>query len=132
MDTAHAFRTAMAAHRAADAAALLAPDVVFASPVVYGAYHGRDQVLPILDAVTNVIGHFAYGATYRSDDGGVILAFSGTVGGRDLEGVDILRFDAAGSISELRVMMRPLSGLTALQQAMAERLQAPDAATGDG
>jgi hypothetical protein len=51
-----------------------------------------------------------------------VLVFKARVGDRDLDGVDILRFDGDGRIAELIVMVRPMSAVTALAEAMAARL----------
>ncbi|MDQ2839301.1 MAG: nuclear transport factor 2 family protein [Actinomycetota bacterium] len=116
------FRTAMGCHRVADVEDLLAPDVVFHSPVVHRPYRGRDQLMPVLYAVSVVLEDFAYGETYRSEDDGHVLAFSARVGDRRIDGVDIITVDGHGLISELTVMMRPFSGLSALRDAMAAQL----------
>ena len=78
--------------------ALMADDVVFHSPIVFAAYHGRDAVAPILQAVATVFEDFRYTAEYGSPDGHV-LAFSAMVGDRALDGVDILRVVDGGSPS---------------------------------
>jgi hypothetical protein len=114
-----------AAHRADEAEPLLAPDITFRSPVVHRPYEGRDQVMPILHAVACALEDFRYGTTYTADDGGTVLAFSGRVGGLDLEGIDLLSFDDAGGIDGLTVYIRPLSALTALREAMVAQLAPP-------
>ena len=43
---------------------------------------------------------------------------------RELDGVDVLRFSDDGLISELMVMVRPMSGMHALAAAMQARLEA--------
>ena len=116
------FGTAMAAGRVAEVEPLLAPGVVFHSPVVHRPYHGPDQLMPVLWAVAAVLEDFAYGVTYRSDGDGHVLAFSARIGDRTIEGVDIITLDAGGLIAELTVMMRPFSGLAALRDAMAAKL----------
>ena len=50
--------------------------------------------------------------------------FAARVGDKTLEGWDYLKLDGDGLITELTVMVRPLSGLIALAQAMGERLAA--------
>lgn len=122
MTAADRFGAAMAAHRPAAVEELLAPDVVFHSPVVHRPYRGRDQLMAVLHAVSAILEDFAYGETYRSDGGGHVLAFSGRIGDRSVEGVDIIALDAAGLINELTVMLRPSSGLSALRDAMAAKL----------
>ena len=53
-----------------------------------------------------------------------MLAFSARIGDRRLDGIDLLRFDEAGRVSEMAVYIRPLSGLNALAEAMQRRLTA--------
>jgi hypothetical protein len=99
----------------------LAPDVTFISPIVFQPYHGRDAVGLVLAAVMQVFTDFRYVAEYASA-GGHVLRFHTRVGGRDLDGVDILTFDASGLIAEFTVMVRPYSAATALREAMAAAL----------
>jgi SnoaL-like domain len=99
---------------------LLARDVVFHSPIVYADYHGREQVVPILQAVSVVFEDFRYVAEY-SAEGGHVLEFAARVGDRALDGVDILRI-ADGQITEFTVMVRPYSAATALRDRMAAML----------
>jgi len=51
--------------------------------------------------------------------------FKARVGDKQLQGWDYLRLDDEGLVTELTVMVRPLSGLMALAQAMMERLRTP-------
>ncbi len=50
--------------------------------------------------------------------------FEANVGDRELQGVDILRFNDEGRISEMTVMVRPMSGLQAVAEQMGKRLEA--------
>lgn len=101
--------------------AVLAPDVVFRSPAVHAPYAGREVVTVILAAVIEVFEDFRYVARVGSGDDEV-LRFAARVGDREIDGVDIVHYDGDGLVSELSVMIRPLSGLQAVQQAMAARL----------
>lgn len=99
----------------------LAPDVVFRSPAVYKPYEGRDAVGALLAAVFTVFEDFRY--TAQIDEGDrEVLVFEARVGDREVQGVDILRFGDDGLVAELTVMIRPMSGLLALANAMQERL----------
>jgi len=104
----------------------LAPDVRFFSPVVFSAYEGRDVVGTILaEGAMKVFEDFSY--VHRLEDPEervATLIFKATVRGRALDGLDLLRFDSDGLIAELKVMVRPLSGLDALKAAMGERFEA--------
>jgi hypothetical protein len=51
------------------------------------------------------------------------LIFAARVGDRQVDGLDLLRFDPDGRVRELMVMVRPMSGLNALAEAMARRFE---------
>ena len=106
---------------------LLTEDVVFRSPVVHKPYEGRDMVKVLLGAVVQVFEDFRYLDQVEGDDRAVLI-FEARVGDRELQGVDILRFADDGRVSELTVMVRPMSGLNALAEEMQRRLQAAGAA----
>ena len=105
--------------------ALLADDVVFRSPVVFKPYEGRDTVMVVLTAVSQVFEDFTYtreiGAPGARDHA---LVFQAHIGDRQLEGCDFLHTDENGLIDEFVVMVRPLSGAHALAEAMAAKLAA--------
>jgi hypothetical protein len=105
----------------------LAEDVVFRSPVVYKPYEGRDATMFVLSAFFQVFEGFAYVDALEGDSTAALI-FRARVGDRELEGLDHLSFDADGRIAELRVMVRPMSGMRALAEAMREELEAAGAA----
>jgi hypothetical protein len=104
----------------------LAEGVRFFSPVVFSSYEGRDVVGTILaEGAMKVFEDFSY--VHRLEDPQqrvATLIFKANVGGRALDGLDLLRFDGEGLIEEMKVMARPLSGLNALAAAMGERFEA--------
>jgi hypothetical protein len=102
---------------------LFAEDVSFRSPVVFKPYEGREAIAMILGAVVQVFEEFRYTDQIESSDTAVLM-FEARVGDRELNGVDILRFDADGRIRELIVMVRPMSGVNALAEAMQAKLAA--------
>ena len=123
MSTAASFRAAVQRGDVEAAAQLLAPDVVFHSPVTFHPFVGRDTVSGLLALVAQTFEDFRY--TDELDaDGAHALIFRASVAGRELEGIDLLRFDADGLISDFSVMLRPLSGLLPFAEAMAEKAQA--------
>jgi len=122
----NAFRAAAEAKDFAAGAELFAEDVTFNSPVVFQPYEGRDALAMLLTAVVRVFEDFRYVAQTETDDVAVLM-FEASVGDRDLQGVDILRFDDAGLIAELTVMVRPMSGMHALAEAMKAQLEAAGA-----
>jgi hypothetical protein len=96
----------------------------FVSPAVFKPYEGRDAMRAVLGAVVQIFEDFRY--TDQIEDGATaILMFEARVGDRELNGVDILRFEPDGKIRELMVMIRPLSALNAVVEGMAEKLGIP-------
>jgi hypothetical protein len=102
---------------------LIAEDVVFNSPVVYKPYQGRDAVAMLLAAVVQVFEDFRYTDQVETGEAAA-LAFSARVGDRELQGIDFLHFDEDGRVNEMAVYVRPMSGVNALAEAMAKRLDA--------
>jgi ketosteroid isomerase-like protein len=100
---------------------LFADRASFRSPVVFKPYEGREAIAVILGAVVEVFEDFRYTDQIESGDTAALL-FEARVGDRELNGVDVLRFDAEGRIAELMVMVRPMSAVTALAEAMQTKL----------
>ncbi len=119
----HPFGAALQAGDVDAAVALLRDDVVFRSPVAYQPHHGRRAVAPILHAVSRVFSDFRYvreiGATDATDHA---LVFRARVGELEIEGCDFLHLDENGWIDELTVMVRPLTAVRALADAMNTQL----------
>jgi hypothetical protein len=105
---------------------VLAEDVVFRSPAVFKAYEGREAVLGLLTLVGQVFEDFEY-LDELHGDGSEALIFKARVGDREINGLDYVHLDDEGLVSELWVMIRPLSGLLALAEAMQKKLEAAGA-----
>lgn len=118
------FVDAVEAKDLAAQSATLHPDVVFRSPAVFTPYVGREATMTILTAVMGVFEDFRYLGRFQTGDEH-ILRFTARVGGRELEGVDILRVGEDGLVTELTVMIRPLKGLIAVVEAMGKALATP-------
>ena len=117
------FREAVEARDLAALEATLAEDVVFRSPAVYKPYEGRPATMVILTAVMRVFEDFRYVRETASADGrDHVLVFEATVKGKQLEGVDVLHLADDGLVDDLRVLVRPLSGLNGLVEAMGEAI----------
>jgi hypothetical protein len=119
----HPFGQAIEAHDVEAAAAVLADDVVFKSPVVFRRYVGKDAVGAVLAAVSRVFEDFSYEAELASEDGRHhALMFRARVGDKELEGCDFLHHGEDGLVDEFTVMVRPLSAAMALRDRMAAEL----------
>ena len=115
----HPFRSAVEARDVDGVLALVSPDVVFNSPVVFRPYHGREALGVILRAVMRVFEDFHYEREIGAEGAGdQALVFRARVGDRELQGCDFLHIGQDGLIDELTVMVRPRSAALALAEAM--------------
>jgi len=122
----HPFRSAIEARDLDAATALLREDVVFRSPVVFAPYHGREAMRRILEAVLAVFEDFRYvreiGADIETGAHDHALVFEARVGDKQIEGCDFIQLDEEGAIRAFTVMVRPMSGMLALAEAMKAKL----------
>ena len=106
-----------------DLASLLHADATFRSPMAFKPYASAAAVNLILTTVFGVFEDFEYHRELASDDGlSAVLEFSARVGDKQLKGIDLIRFDANGLITDFEVMIRPMSGLAALGEQMGQRI----------
>ena len=118
-----AFRAAVEAQDLEALRATLHPEVTFRSPAVFKPYEGVDTVMELLRHVTQVFEDFEY-TDELDGDGTHALIFRARVGDKEVQGLDHLTLDDDGLVTQLVVMLRPLSGLIAVAEAMAARLEA--------
>lgn len=104
-------------------AALLADDVVFHSPVVHTPQRGRLPATQYLSAALMILGNdsFRYVREIRGAQD-ALLEFELELDGVQVNGVDLIRWNDAGQITDFKVMVRPLKAIQAVQQKMAELL----------
>jgi hypothetical protein len=101
---------------------LLAEHIVFRSPFVQSPIPGREATLLVLTTVVRIFENFRY---YRSFIGGphdVALEFGANIGKWQLKGIDLIRFNASGEMTEFEVMVRPIKALAALGEEMGNRI----------
>jgi hypothetical protein len=122
-DTAARFRAAVEGDDLDAVGELLAPEIVFHSPVTFHPFIGRDTVRRLIGEVAQVFEDFRYTDEAASGDLHALI-FRAAVGDREIEGLDLLRIDSDGLIADFTVMLRPLSALVPFAQAMAERVAA--------
>jgi hypothetical protein len=105
---------------------LLADDVVFYSPILHTPQRGREATTTYVRAANQALpgdggeggeGGFRYTKQVLAGDVAV-LEFETTVQGKYVNGVDIIRCDEDGRIVELRVMIRPLQAVNAVNESM--------------
>jgi limonene-1,2-epoxide hydrolase len=112
-------RTALEARDLDAAVALLAPDVVFRSPIVHKPYQGPEAVRALLEGVMAIFEDFRYERVIGAPDAADhALVFAARIGDRELQGCDFLHENGDGQIDEFVVMVRPITGALALADAM--------------
>ena len=121
----HPFRAAVERGDVDALPGLLAEDVVFLSPVAFTPYTGRAMVGAILRGVARVLDDLRYVREMADPSGrDHALMFTARIGAREVHGCDFLRANDAGLIEELCVMVRPMTGMRALADAMAAQFDA--------
>lgn len=118
----HPFRKAVEERDEKAIQAMLAETVVFTSPVAFKPYVGKPITSAILRGVLRVFENFRY-VREIGDPGGrdhALVFETGIAGapGVTITGCDFLRWNDDGLIDDFMVMVRPLSGATALSEAM--------------
>jgi hypothetical protein len=88
---------------------MLHPQVIFKTPLYLKPRIGADLVSAILASASNIFENFTYHREWISKDGlDFALEFSATVEGKDIRGLDLIKFDQDGKIIEFEVMLRPV------------------------
>jgi hypothetical protein len=105
--------------------ALLADEAVFYSPVVHTPQVGKTITKQYLVAAFHVFFNesFRYVRELRGDRD-AILEFEVNLDGITINGVDMIKWNEAGKITEFKVMLRPLKAVNLIHQKMAETLKA--------
>lgn len=89
---------------------LLADDVTFHTPVDAMPLRGKEAFVASLRQSFGIFENFEYAREFVGDEGHV-LEFRGRVGDAAFTGIDIIRLDAAGKVTDLVVMIRPMSAM---------------------
>ena len=103
---------------------LLAEDAVFHSPVVHKPQVGKALTKMYLAAAFQVFGNdsFRYVRELRTERDAV-LEFELELDGIRINGVDMIRWNDAGQITDFKVMLRPLKAVNLIHEKMAAMLQ---------
>ena len=106
-----------------------ADDAVLHSPITFQPFAGKAAIRQLLAIIMEVFQEFRYTDELDAADGTKALIFAAKVRDRDVQGIDLLRFNAAAQIVDLTVMVRPRSAMEALLAEVAPRLAAAQQAT---
>ena len=121
----HWHRVAEAGSTIEDLTDILAEDAVFHSPVVHTPQEGRAKVVAYLSAAGKVLGNESFRYVREVVDGNnAILEFTNELDGIQINGVDMIRFDNDGKITDFKVMVRPMKAMNKVWDMMGAQLQA--------
>ena len=101
-----------------------ADGAVLHSPITFKPFEGKEAIARLLDILMQVFQDFRYTDELTAEDGTKALIFRTRVGDRDVEGLDLIRFDDTGRIVDFTVMLRPRSAVEALLKEVSSRLMA--------
>ena len=103
--------------------ALLADEAVFLSPVVHTPQRGKAITTRYLAAALEVLGNseFRYVEQWIGPSSAA-LEFTTAIDGVEVNGVDIIGWNAEGRIDRFKVMIRPLKAIEVVRQRMAAAL----------
>ncbi len=127
MSAAEKFRAAVESGDLRAGLRLFDPDVRFFSPVKFQPFEGIEVVGALFNVLQRTFQDFRYVGqlTGRGEegDGGPevethMLHFRTTVNGRSVEGIDLLQLNDRDLISTFTVMIRPLSALRTVSEAI--------------
>jgi SnoaL-like domain len=103
--------------------AMLADDAVFHSPVVHTPQAGKAKVFAYLHAAAHVLGNDSFHYVREIVDGDTaMLEFALELDGVQVNGVDIIHWNATGQIDDFKVMVRPLKAVNKVWEKMGEML----------
>lgn len=103
---------------------LLDDEVVFHSPVVHTPQRGKAITLKYLMGAMQVLNNDSF--HYERELVGehdAMLEFATVLDGVQVNGIDLIRWNEAGRITDFKVMVRPLKAVNMVHQKMGEMLQ---------
>ncbi|WP_158890906.1 nuclear transport factor 2 family protein [Amycolatopsis anabasis] len=133
MSTADKFRAAVESGDFTAGLELFAPDVRFFSPVKFKPFEGIETVSALFRVLQRTFEDFRYvgqlSGRGEEGDGGPetdthLLHFRTVVEGKKVEGIDLIQLDHRELISTFTVMIRPMSALQTVSDAILKGLVA--------
>jgi hypothetical protein len=115
---------AVATHDLRAFEAILDEDVVFQSPAVHTPQAGKALATKYLRAALMVLNNpsFRYVDEWLAERSAV-LEFEATIDGIEINGIDIIRWNEAGRVTNFKVMVRPLKALNTVVGVMRTQLE---------
>ena len=111
--------------------ALLAEDAVFLSPIVHSPQRGKALTKGYLHAALEVFFNDSFRYVRElTGENDAMLEFETMIDGVLVNGVNLIKWDAVGKITEFKVMIRPLKAINLIYGRMGAMLKALQAQQG--
>ena len=105
-------------------ASIIHKNAVFHSPVVHTPQEGQEIVVAYLSAAGQTLGNDSFEYIRELVDGeNAMLEFTTEMDGIHVNGIDLIRFDENGMITDFKVMVRPLKAVNKVWEMMANQLE---------
>ncbi len=99
---------------------LIADDIEFFSPAIFAAKHGKQEVFELLSLVFDIFEGYRITDTWIKGNE-VMFEFEVQVEKYTLQGIDRFYLNEEGKVVQMKVWIRPLTGLKALAHAVTSR-----------
>jgi len=99
---------------------LIDENIEFCSPAIFAPKHGKTRVFELLSVVFDIFESYRVTDTWTKGNE-VIFEFEARVGKYTLQGIDRFRLNDAGKVIQMKVWLRPLTGLKELARTVAKR-----------
>jgi len=119
----HPFRVLWATGDLGDWLDALEPDVELHSPAITTPFRGREAAAELYGVLLETLDDFEIVEESAAGDAYACL-WRANVGGRRIEGADFIRSNLGGKIAEVRVLIRPLVGISAFASGVGPPLAA--------
>jgi SnoaL-like domain len=120
---AHPYRTAWQTRDLEVWGQALAADVVLYSPILRTPFRGREAAIELFGVLFEKLGEVEITDELAEGDSRVFF-WRARVGARTIEGVDLVRKEPGGKITEIKVMIRPLVDIATFAGAIGPQLAA--------
>ena len=102
---------------------LLADNIKFNSPILARPIEGREAIAAIFAQSSSTRGSGAYVSEVKLDEHTTFLRWVGTMDGRKLESLEIIKDNEQGLIEERTIALRPYPAVKLFRDAMYESLK---------
>lgn len=99
---------------------LIDDDIEFYSPAIFAPKRGKNEVFELLTIVFEIFSGYRVTDTWTKDNE-VIFEFEVQVGKYTLQGIDRFRLNDDGKVVQMKVWIRPLTGLKELARTVTRR-----------